>query len=555
VGHLLQLGLTNAATTAVLALLVTGITWPLRHRRPAAVHALWLLVLLKLLAPPLWGVPLRRAAPPEPRPAAMPPQFVVEPTEGNEVEGAEEAAVMTAAQVARIPEPIDWATVMSVSGATIWAAGSVFCLTMVALRTWQFRRLRRQATPAPEPVVRRTRRIAAQFGVRHCPAVRLIPGAVCPMLYAVGGRAELLLPHGLWAQLDDDRRDTLIAHELAHLRRRDHWVRLVEVAATVLYWWNPVLWWARRSLREAEEQCCDAWVVWSMPAAVRDYMSAILEAVEFVSEPNPKCDGIPRSPRTVVPALASGLGEFRRLERRLWMIRQNESPRRLSRPGLLAVLVAAGAALPLAPTFAQVEPPKPEEHRALIVTQSSASSDSPKAEGATIVSADGQLTVTSDVKVTDGAPVVITQRSEDSRAGNVVELRDDTLRIVQKSDLERARAEVEQARANLEMATRRLKELEAQAGAGNKKPEKWEATAPARWKVTKNFADGEVASKPGNGTPESKGRGPDRDQERRMQKMEQKLEKIDQLLNELREMKQREQKDRKEMPEGGPARS
>ena len=124
-------------------------------------------------------------------------------------------------------------------------------------------------------------------------------------------------------------------------------------------WWNPVLWLARRGLREAEEQCCDAWVVWSMPAAVRDYMSAILEAVEYVSEPNTD-GGTPRSARAAVPALASGLGEFRRLERRLHMIRESQSPRRLGRLGCAAVLLAAGGLLPLAPTLAQVEGPKPE---------------------------------------------------------------------------------------------------------------------------------------------------------------------------------------------------
>jgi beta-lactamase regulating signal transducer with metallopeptidase domain len=89
------------------------------------------------------------------------------------------------------------------------------------------------------------------------------------MLWAVLRRPRLLLPAGLWDDLDEAQRDTLIAHELAHLRRRDHWVRLVEVAATVLYWWHPAVWWARRELREAEEQCCDAWVVWSMPRCAR----------------------------------------------------------------------------------------------------------------------------------------------------------------------------------------------------------------------------------------------------------------------------------------------
>ena len=61
-GYLLQLGLSNAATTAALAVVVTAVTLPLRRRRPAVVHALWLLVLLKMLAPPLWAVPVRWAA-------------------------------------------------------------------------------------------------------------------------------------------------------------------------------------------------------------------------------------------------------------------------------------------------------------------------------------------------------------------------------------------------------------------------------------------------------------------------------------------------------------
>ena len=37
------------------------------------------------------------------------------------------------------------------------------------------------------------------------------------------------------------------------------------MAVTAAFWWLPVVWWVRRTLREAEEQCCDAWVVWTFP--------------------------------------------------------------------------------------------------------------------------------------------------------------------------------------------------------------------------------------------------------------------------------------------------
>jgi bla regulator protein blaR1 len=80
------------------------------------------------------------------------------------------------------------------------------------------------------------------------------------------------VPRRLWDRLDPDQRQTLLLHELAHLRRRDHWVRCLELGVTILYRWHPSAWWARVTLREAEEQCCDAWVVWAMPGAVRTYM-------------------------------------------------------------------------------------------------------------------------------------------------------------------------------------------------------------------------------------------------------------------------------------------
>src|SRR5262249_42722043 len=146
--------------------------------------------------------------------------------------------------------------------------------------------------------------LAGRLGLRRCPGVWLVPGPVCPMLWALGGAPRLLLPMALWGRMDDPQRATLLLHELAHLRRRDHWVRWVEFAATALYWWHPVTWWARRELREAEEQCCDAWVVWALPKTNRAYATALLEAVEFLSGAHP------------APALGvSGMGQVHHLQR------------------------------------------------------------------------------------------------------------------------------------------------------------------------------------------------------------------------------------------------
>ena len=163
----------------------------------------------------------------------------------------------------------------------------------------------------------------------------LVPGRVPPLIWAIGGRPRLLVPSELWKATEDDERMTLVLHELAHLKRRDHWVRWLELVVVGLYWWNPVVLWACSRLREAEEQCCDAWVVWAMPHGARTYAAALLTVLDFVS-------GVPTA-----PAVASAMGAGRHvscLKRRLRMIVSAKTPRGLSWAGRFAVLGVGGSA-------------------------------------------------------------------------------------------------------------------------------------------------------------------------------------------------------------------
>lgn len=92
------------------------------------------------------------------------------------------------------------------------------------------------------------------------------------MVWWVGRRPLIALPARLIGELDDQQTSMVLAHELAHLRRRDHWVRGAELVISVLYWWNPMVAWVRRQLHEAEELCSDAWVEpgpgWSVSSQV-----------------------------------------------------------------------------------------------------------------------------------------------------------------------------------------------------------------------------------------------------------------------------------------------
>ena len=170
----------------------------------------------------------------------------------------------------------------------VWAAGSAGWLVLAAVRILRFRRLLRFAESAPTDLRQRVARLAKRLGLAHCPRVLLLPGRLAPMLWAAGGAARLLVPTGLLGHVRDDQLDTLLLHELAHLRRRDHWVRGLELLAMGLFWWNPVVWWARHELREAEEQCCDAWVVSVLSGSRRAYAEALVETLDFLYRPSPR---------------------------------------------------------------------------------------------------------------------------------------------------------------------------------------------------------------------------------------------------------------------------
>jgi hypothetical protein len=81
-----------------------------------------------------------------------------------------------------------------------------------------------------------------------------------------------------------------------------------------------------------------------MPQSVRQYMATLLDAVEFL------CDR--RRPAAATPVVASGMGQFHCLERRLRMVKQHAMSRSLSRGGRMAVCALA-ALLPLAPSAAR----------------------------------------------------------------------------------------------------------------------------------------------------------------------------------------------------------
>jgi bla regulator protein BlaR1 len=370
---LYRAGLSNAVSATVLALVVACLGRVL-GRRPAVLHCLWMLVLLKLVTPSIYEVPVpwpESSSAAEESASALDVVLLervremVGPDNPDDVvddqlacsaglfgEGNANSARSWLGELSSI----DWMRLASV----IWIAGAVTTLVVSIGRIRRFRLLLRDARPADDEIQEWVDELAASLGVDCPPSVWWIDGKLSPMVWSLGWRPRLILPTELWKGLDDHQRSTLIIHELAHLRRGDHHLRLFELLVTALYWWHPVLWWARQALRDVEEQCCDAWVVWAAPDAARSYAETLLETLDFLNQSD-----------LAEPLLASGFGKVQHLRKRLTMIMSGTTPRMLGIWGTLGSLGLAVVLLPVNATWAQT-PEEKQEIRVIVKTDDDA---------------------------------------------------------------------------------------------------------------------------------------------------------------------------------------
>jgi len=321
---LIEIALTNAGSAAVLA----GVAVVAERflRRPRIAHLLWVVVLLRLLMPPLLGVPL---LPPQATPAAVTPAV--------SSRAVAPVPLSTAGQDRRLlSHPSFEGAVVAV-----WLLGAGAVLWLTVSRGLRFARVLNDAAlpdPGLDPIVAT---IARRMGIQRPPRVRLVDAPVSPMLWAPLRTISLILPSRLLERLEAGERDTLIAHELAHLRRRDHRLRLVEQATVALFWWYPLSWWASRRLRTAEERCCDALVTRSIPDSSRAYAHCLLKTTEYLA-----------ATEATEPALAGGAAGAEELKERLTMIIKGYTPRSLSTISRLLMAFAVAAMLAIAPVRA-----------------------------------------------------------------------------------------------------------------------------------------------------------------------------------------------------------
>jgi beta-lactamase regulating signal transducer with metallopeptidase domain len=140
---------------------------------------------------------------------------------------------------------------------TLWLLGVVF-LSARLLASWiEAQRLTRRGTVAAGVQWQQTAsRLSAALGLKR--AVRILESAKIEVPSVVGFvRPVILIPASALSGLTPEQIEMVLAHELAHIRRHDFLVNLLQAVVETLMFYHPAVWWMSRRVRIERENCCD----------------------------------------------------------------------------------------------------------------------------------------------------------------------------------------------------------------------------------------------------------------------------------------------------------
>ncbi len=154
----------------------------------------------------------------------------------------------------RLVEAVDGGLPWLVAG---WLLGVVAFSARLACGWLGMCRLRRRGTsPVADSLQEKLTRLTSRLGMRR--VVTLVQSTLLEVPAVIGHlRPVILLPVSLLTGLSPAQIDVLLIHELAHIRRHDYLINLVQTAVETLLFYHPAVWWVSREIRQERENCCD----------------------------------------------------------------------------------------------------------------------------------------------------------------------------------------------------------------------------------------------------------------------------------------------------------
>ena len=243
-------------------------------------------------------------------------------------------------------------------------AGAGLILALFVLRGLRLQASWRRMQEPSESLVKSVQAIARELGLRRIPELRISRNEQVP--YSMGVlRPVVVLPSRIVEQLPPVELHAVLCHELAHHRRGDLWLNVLQVAIGAVWWFHPVVWFLNRAIRSVREDCCDDLLLSRKFVTDVDYCTTLVHVADTHGR---------RRPSSLMVAVSMVDGPHP-LTGRIRRIMDANLPRR-ERTGALAVAALLALAAVVLPGVRTVpaQAPKPNDN----VTANNDVSDAPR---------------------------------------------------------------------------------------------------------------------------------------------------------------------------------
>ena len=246
--------------------------------------------------------------------------------------------------ISRAPFSVDFSGLIHLLPAilvSVWFCGVVMVLFVWWARWRRISEATRAAVPLREgrevEALRRAERFA---GMRQGIEVRLSQASLEPGIFGII-RPVLVWPHGISERLGDEHLESILAHEMWHVRRHDNLAAAMHMVVEAFFWFHPIVWWLGARMVEERERACDEAVL-ECGSKRQIYAESILKVCEF-------CVG---SPLNCVSGVTGS-----DLKKRIAQIMSERAARQLdfSRRVLLSAFALAAVLVPIGFGLVNVE--------------------------------------------------------------------------------------------------------------------------------------------------------------------------------------------------------
>ncbi|MFC3416034.1 M56 family metallopeptidase [Algoriphagus hitonicola] len=169
----------------------------------------------------------------------------------------------------------------------VWFFGAVLFLVRLFTNLSAVRNLRNQSQANKDQGLQKlVSEISTKMGMVKNPQLKITADGLSPMAMGLI-KPMILIPAGLIFQLSPRHLEAILAHELAHIKRNDYLINLIQTVMEVLFFYHPCFWWINQTIKELRENATDDLAI-SSGVAPQVLAEALAEVLNYANEQTPE---------------------------------------------------------------------------------------------------------------------------------------------------------------------------------------------------------------------------------------------------------------------------